>query len=188
MLPCPWCACWPNGVPGRRMKATRLPSGDHVGTGVVIDARRQKRHRARAHVVDADQRVIDAVADEGELRSVRRPCRALLLVPQALIHGVPSFGASAEARRSGASCGGRPRYRRYAIDLPVLRVRDRASVRRQRRRRAFAELPRGAACGARRPDRPRRRPRDSLSDSPPSPRDSAACRARTRRSRHRRKC
>jgi len=23
--------CWPNGVPGLRMKATRLPSGDHVG-------------------------------------------------------------------------------------------------------------------------------------------------------------
>jgi hypothetical protein len=31
MPPCPSCACCPKGVPGRRVNATRFPSGDHTG-------------------------------------------------------------------------------------------------------------------------------------------------------------
>src|SRR5205814_10278344 len=49
--------------------------------GVTIHARRQEVDAPRPHVVDADEGVIVAVAQEGDLRSVRRPARIALAPP-----------------------------------------------------------------------------------------------------------
>src|SRR5882757_2638589 len=57
--------------------AVRRPGGARV----VIDARRQKLHLAGAHVVHADERMVDAVADEGELRAVGRPLQVAVGAP-----------------------------------------------------------------------------------------------------------
>src|SRR5206468_424653 len=52
------------------------------GAGVVIDARRQELYLARAHVVDADERVVHTIGDEGELRSVGRPLHIAIGAPR----------------------------------------------------------------------------------------------------------
>ena len=134
--------------PERRAGTTN--EGDALAVGrprrarVVIDARREELHRARAHVVDANQRVIDAVTDERELRPVGRPHRRTVRPPR--LHE----RLRAAARRSRRA---RLAFRdSVRVDLAVLRVRDRLTVRRQRRRRSLAELPRAAARRERGPD------------------------------------
>ena len=77
----PACACWPNGRPGRRMNAIRLPSPDQVGLVSRSTLGDEERDRALPHVVDADEAVIAAVADERELRAVGRPAAGCCCCP-----------------------------------------------------------------------------------------------------------
>src|SRR6185503_12937953 len=86
--------------------------------GVAIDARRHEIDAARARIVDADERVIVAVAHERDLAAVRRPA-GIALTPPLL-----DQGDEAVAR-------GRRRVRRYARaeDLAVADVERGAPVR-----------------------------------------------------------
>src|SRR4029450_11358056 len=87
MLPCPWCACWPNGVPGLRMKATRLPSGDHVGLlscSTLGDRNFTERVRTSyTPISEWSTRLLTKASFDPSGDHLR-----LLLVPQALIQGV----------------------------------------------------------------------------------------------------
>ena len=135
--------------PGTTNEGDLLAVGRPRRTRVVIDARRHERELARCRFVDADERMIDAVADERDLFPVRRP----LHVPV----GAPGF----DQRNIAAVCRGRAcstrgrRGNHVSIDLSLSRINDHRSVRRECRRRSFTKLPRQADPDrARRPDRP----------------------------------
>ena len=63
--------CCPKGVPGRRMKAMRLLSGDQVGLSSKSVLGDEVSDRPRLHVVDADEGVVLTGAHEGESASRR---------------------------------------------------------------------------------------------------------------------
>src|SRR6476646_5300157 len=58
-----------------------LAIGRPGGTRVVIDARRKERHVALRNVVNTDERVVDAIADERDLLAVRRPFQIAVRAP-----------------------------------------------------------------------------------------------------------
>ncbi len=149
---------WSTGTPD---EGDALAVGRPGRAAVVIDAGRQERHPPRANVVDADQRVVDAVADEGELRSVRRPDRSAIATPGlderlgvANNLSCPSC-PSCPSGRSRPSCPRCPSCpNRVGVNLPVFRKQHPATVRGESRCRSFAEFPAGSTRCPCRPDCP----------------------------------
>ncbi len=107
MPPAPCCACAPNGTPGRRTNASRSSVRRPRRHRITIHARRHELDAPRARIVDADEGVVVALADERDARAVGRPARARL-PPHCVRNARPPVSAAAvaeEPARSAARFG-----------------------------------------------------------------------------------
>ena len=147
------------GEPRHRLLAirrARTPDEcDPLGIGrprrarVEVDAWRGVRQLPGPGVVDPDQRVIVANADERELDPIRRPPRVAISPPR----------LDRREHRLVDRRGGPSPARGYHQDLPVPDQRDRAAVGREHRRPALDHPPRAGSAGPGGPDGPLRSPR-----------------------------
>jgi hypothetical protein len=99
----------------------------------MVDARREEREGVGVHIVDADERVIDTVADERDLRPVGRPDHVAVGAPRlderrAVGHGGRVFGRIAREWRVARGRGIRQRPDLIGVNLSVLREQHRAAV------------------------------------------------------------
>ncbi len=82
MPPPPCCACWPNASPGRRTKTRLLLSAVQSGLASKSTLGDMYLDAPGRDVVDDDEAVIRAKADERDLAAIGRPLGRALLAPR----------------------------------------------------------------------------------------------------------